>query len=81
MYSGRGVWRCGYDPGTSILITAGSDSSIKMRHLNAQSLRHLLPGIVKDNDTDDKMEVFKICLRRNLPVESREFIDRLSNQN
>lgn len=75
---GRGVWRCGYDPGTSILITAGSDSSIKMRHLNTQSLRHLLHGIVKDNDADDKMEVFKICLRMNLPVESREFIDSKS---
>lgn len=75
---GRGVWRCGYVPGASILITAGSDSSIKMRHLNTQALRHLLHGIVKDNDADDKMEVFEICLQRNLYVESREFIDSKS---
>lgn len=49
-----------------------------MQHLNTQALRHLLHGIVKDNDADDKMEVFKICLQRNSSVESREFIDSKS---
>ncbi|XP_075524062.1 uncharacterized protein LOC142556499 isoform X1 [Primulina tabacum] len=32
-HTGRGVWRCLYEPSSSILITAGFDSAIKVRHL------------------------------------------------
>lgn len=33
-YSGRGVWRCLYDPSSSVLVTAGFDSAIKVHHLH-----------------------------------------------
>ncbi|XP_073147643.1 uncharacterized protein [Henckelia pumila] len=32
-HTGRGVWRCLYDASSSILVTAGFDSAIKVRHL------------------------------------------------
>ncbi|KAH9318915.1 hypothetical protein KI387_020684, partial [Taxus chinensis] len=75
---GRGVWRCGYDAGTSILITAGSDSSIKMRYLKKQTARHILHGIVKDNYVADNMEFFNICLQGDLPMENHELMDSKS---
>lgn len=31
--SGRGVWRCAYDPNSSLLVTAGFDSAIKVHQL------------------------------------------------
>jgi len=46
--------------------------------LNTQALRHLLHAIVKDNDANDKMDVFKICLQKNLSVERCELIDSKS---
>lgn len=32
---GRGVWRCLYDPNSSLLVTAGFDSAIKVHQLHA----------------------------------------------
>ncbi|KAL8147904.1 hypothetical protein AgCh_005287 [Apium graveolens] len=32
---GRGVWRCLYDPGSSLLVTAGFDSAVKVHNLHA----------------------------------------------
>lgn len=32
-HTGRGVWRCLYDPSSSVLVTAGFDSAIKVHHL------------------------------------------------
>lgn len=34
MYRGRGIWRCLYDPNSSLLITAGFDSAIKVHQLH-----------------------------------------------
>lgn len=36
-HSGRGIWRCLYDPDVSLLITAGFDSAIKAHRLLASS--------------------------------------------
>ncbi|XAR61466.1 hypothetical protein NMG60_11035174 [Bertholletia excelsa] len=36
---GRGIWRCLYDPDSSLLVTAGFDSQIKINRLNASSLK------------------------------------------
>ncbi|XP_042476563.1 uncharacterized protein LOC122058127 isoform X2 [Macadamia integrifolia] len=33
-HTGRGIWRCLYDPNSSLLITAGFDSSIKVHQLH-----------------------------------------------
>lgn len=35
LHRGRGVWRCLYDPNSSILVTAGFDSAIKIHQLHA----------------------------------------------
>eukprot|EP01018_Ginkgo_biloba_P008951 Gb_26563 [translate_table: standard] len=77
-HTGRGIWRCVYDPGTSILVTAGSDSAIKMRHLNTQAFRHLLYPTGNPNGMDDKMEVFKINVQRELSRGNQEFMDSKS---
>ncbi|KAF5190872.1 Wd repeat-containing protein [Thalictrum thalictroides] len=34
-HTGRGIWRCTYDPSSSLLITAGFDSSVKVNRLHA----------------------------------------------
>ncbi|PIA37960.1 hypothetical protein AQUCO_02900069v1 [Aquilegia coerulea] len=34
-HTGRGIWRCTYDPSSSLLITAGFDSSVKVHRLHA----------------------------------------------
>lgn len=34
MYRGRGIWRCLYDANSSLLITAGFDSAIKVHQLH-----------------------------------------------
>ncbi|GLJ20918.1 hypothetical protein SUGI_0381750 [Cryptomeria japonica] len=75
---GRGVWRCVYDPGTSILITAGSDSLIKMQCLTKQTVKHMLHTTVKDNYVDDNMEIFNICLLGDVTLESPDFMDSKS---
>jgi hypothetical protein len=33
IYSGRGIWRCLFDPSSLLLVTAGFDSAIKVHHL------------------------------------------------
>ena len=37
MCRGRGIWRCLYDPNSSLLITAGFDSAIKVHQLHFSS--------------------------------------------
>ncbi|CAM8965527.1 unnamed protein product [Rhodiola kirilowii] len=36
---GRGIWRCLYEPTSSLLITAGFDSSLKIHQLNVSSFQ------------------------------------------
>ncbi|KAB2620162.1 hypothetical protein D8674_041787 [Pyrus ussuriensis x Pyrus communis] len=36
-HTGRGIWRCLYDPNSSLLITAGFDSAIKVHQLHTSS--------------------------------------------
>ncbi|XP_022934499.1 uncharacterized protein LOC111441655 isoform X2 [Cucurbita moschata] len=52
---GRGVWRCLYDPMSSLLITAGFDSSIKVHRLNTS-----LSGT--SNEPAESAEVFTSCI-------------------
>ncbi|XP_058076183.1 uncharacterized protein LOC131224801 isoform X2 [Magnolia sinica] len=57
---GRGIWRCLYDPSSSLLITAGFDSAIKVHPLNASSLGKKIDcdGAVKE--FMDRTEIFTI---------------------
>ncbi|KAG6606915.1 WD repeat-containing protein 6, partial [Cucurbita argyrosperma subsp. sororia] len=62
---GRGVWRCLYDPMSSLLITAGFDSSIKVHQLNIY-----LSGTSNDpaeiTSSSMKREFFTSCIPKSL---------------
>eukprot|EP00268_Persea_americana_P040412 TRINITY_DN4014_c1_g1_i13.p1 TRINITY_DN4014_c1_g1~~TRINITY_DN4014_c1_g1_i13.p1 ORF type:complete len:1209 (+),score=238.90 TRINITY_DN4014_c1_g1_i13:677-4303(+) len=49
---GRGIWRCLFDPSSSLLITAGFDSAIKIHPLPVSSFRSTI-------DKDETAEEFK----------------------
>ncbi|KAL3652969.1 hypothetical protein CASFOL_002650 [Castilleja foliolosa] len=57
---GRGVWRCLYDPSSSLLVTAGFDSSIKVHKL-VTSFKGLERTVASDDFSDSK-EVFALSL-------------------
>ncbi|XP_021812748.1 uncharacterized protein LOC110755775 isoform X3 [Prunus avium] len=50
-HTGRGIWRCLYDPNSSLLITAGFDSAIKVHQLHA-SLSGGLEGLAETKEID-----------------------------
>ncbi|CAA0824947.1 Transducin family protein / WD-40 repeat family protein [Striga hermonthica] len=57
---GRGVWRCLYDPSSSLLVTAGFDSAIKVHQFHASFKG--LEGNVEQDDFSNSKEVFAISL-------------------
>ncbi|TKY61668.1 WD repeat-containing protein 6 [Spatholobus suberectus] len=58
IYSGRGIWRCLYDTNSSLLITAGFDSAIKVHQRHASLSR----GLEAAQGSPGKTEVFSICI-------------------
>ncbi|XP_077240486.1 transducin family protein / WD-40 repeat family protein isoform X2 [Tasmannia lanceolata] len=60
-HTGRGIWRCLYDPSTALLVTAGFDSAIKVHPLNASTLKDTPEqnGVVKE--FKERTEIFTIC--------------------
>lgn len=60
-YSGRGIWRCLYDPNSSLLVTAGFDSAIKVHQLHSCGSEILL-DTVGVHDSQDKVESFSTRL-------------------
>ncbi|KAL1553047.1 hypothetical protein AAHA92_13772 [Salvia divinorum] len=57
---GRGVWRCLYDPGSSLLVTAGFDSAIKLHQLCISS--EGLEKAVASEDFSDRKEAFALSI-------------------
>ncbi|XP_028791484.1 uncharacterized protein LOC114747332 [Neltuma alba] len=57
-HTGRGIWRCLYDPNTSLLITAGFDSAIKVHQPYALMSR----GLTAAKEKPDRTETFSICI-------------------
>ncbi|KAI3693829.1 hypothetical protein L1987_76782 [Smallanthus sonchifolius] len=55
---GRGVWRCLYDPFSSLLVTAGFDSAIKVHQLHSS----LPMGLARSNGVEEyeKKQIFTI---------------------
>ncbi|KAM0015733.1 putative transcription factor WD40-like family [Helianthus debilis subsp. tardiflorus] len=55
---GRGVWRCVYDPSSSLLVTAGFDSAIKVHLLHSS----LPMGLTRCNGVEDheRKQIFTI---------------------
>ncbi|KAF9619934.1 hypothetical protein IFM89_010245 [Coptis chinensis] len=62
-HSGRGIWRCTYDPSSSLLITAGFDSSVKVHQMH-DSLRRgsVKQNIVAVDGFKERMEHFKLSV-------------------
>lgn len=58
--SGRGVWRCLYDPSSSLLVTAGFDSAIKLHQLLISSKG--IEKTVASEDYCDKKEAFVLSI-------------------
>ncbi|RRT81213.1 hypothetical protein B296_00022436, partial [Ensete ventricosum] len=58
---GRGIWRCLYDPDSSLLVSAGFDSTIKVHQLYSSSSTGTREqgGLV--DDPKDQREIFEIC--------------------
>ncbi|KAK3194383.1 hypothetical protein Dsin_025693 [Dipteronia sinensis] len=56
---GRGIWRCLYDPISSLLVTAGFDSAIKVHELCA-SLSRSLQAHPEAKEFNDRTEVFNV---------------------
>ncbi|KAK1277498.1 hypothetical protein QJS04_geneDACA015818 [Acorus gramineus] len=60
-HSGRGIWRCLYDPNSSLLVTAGFDSTIKVHKLHSSLLSTSeQKGML--NEFKDSTEFFTICM-------------------
>ncbi|MQL92620.1 hypothetical protein Taro_025232 [Colocasia esculenta] len=59
-HSGRGIWRCLYDPKTSLLITAGFDSAIQVHLIPALLCKNSPQSEGMLNDLDHKTEIFSI---------------------
>ncbi|KAH1079034.1 hypothetical protein AAZX31_19G206700 [Glycine max] len=55
---GRGIWRCLYDPNSSLLITAGFDSAIKVHQPRASLPR----GLEAAQGSPGRTEMFSICI-------------------
>ncbi|KAF3504368.1 hypothetical protein F2Q69_00039460 [Brassica cretica] len=60
-HTGRGIWRCLYDPNSSLLVTAGFDSAIKVHQLHNCGSEILL-DTVGVHDSQDKVESFSTRL-------------------
>ncbi|XP_010428847.1 PREDICTED: WD repeat-containing protein 6-like isoform X1 [Camelina sativa] len=58
---GRGIWRCLYDPNSSLLVTAGFDSAIKVHQLHKCGSKTFLDTVGVLN-SPDKVEYFSACL-------------------
>lgn len=58
---GRGIWRCLYDPNSSLLVTAGFDSAIKVHQLHNRGSETSLDAVGVLN-SPDKLEYFSTCL-------------------
>ncbi|KAI3905302.1 hypothetical protein MKX01_039993 [Papaver californicum] len=57
---GRGIWRCTYDPSSSLLITAGFDSAVKVHLLNASYPHGSNVRNGASKDFNSRTEIFTI---------------------
>ncbi|XP_057519754.1 uncharacterized protein LOC130800308 isoform X2 [Amaranthus tricolor] len=61
---GRGIWRCLYDPHTSLVVSAGFDSAIKVHRLH--SPLSALSGEFFKEVEGKKEEIFRLCIPNSL---------------
>ncbi|KAJ7977730.1 WD repeat-containing protein [Quillaja saponaria] len=55
---GRGIWRCLYDPNSTLLITAGFDSAIKVHQRHAS----MSMALAKVQESIGTRQTFSICI-------------------
>ncbi|CAN4112818.1 unnamed protein product [Withania somnifera] len=60
--SGRGIWRCLYDPDTALIVTAGFDSSIKVHRLQSSFSNASAGGISEVQDSTVQKEEFALYI-------------------
>ncbi|XP_020590632.1 uncharacterized protein LOC110031650 isoform X2 [Phalaenopsis equestris] len=72
---GRGIWRCLFDHGSSLLVTAGFDSAIKMRQVHSPSVSEPTKDDRLLNNGNDVREIFTIAIpqvaRQHGPMDSK----------
>ncbi|CAL5423215.1 unnamed protein product [Camellia sinensis] len=61
---GRGIWRCLYDPNSSLLVTAGFDSSIKAQLLNASLFKSSERHDEEAKELTDRTKIFTVRIPR-----------------
>ncbi|KAA3462396.1 putative WD repeat-containing protein isoform X1 [Gossypium australe] len=60
---GRGIWRCLYDPNSSLLVTAGFDSAIKVHRLHTSVCKTLdLEGDADSEDIIEGAQISTTCI-------------------
>ncbi|THG19177.1 hypothetical protein TEA_002269 [Camellia sinensis var. sinensis] len=63
-HGGRGIWRCLYDPNSSLLVTAGFDSSIKAQLLNASLFKSSERHDEEAKELTDGTKIFTVRIPR-----------------
>ncbi|KAI8522511.1 hypothetical protein RHMOL_Rhmol13G0002700 [Rhododendron molle] len=61
---GRGIWRCLYDPNSSLLVTAGFDSAIKAQQLHASMFGCSKRYAEEVEQLTDRTRIFTVCVPR-----------------
>ncbi|KAL1816485.1 hypothetical protein DCAR_0520886 [Daucus carota subsp. sativus] len=59
---GRGVWRCLYDPCTSLLVTAGFDSAVKVHNLHTFEASNSDRSIQLIDNSIHQKDLFSFCI-------------------
>lgn len=72
---GRGIWRCLYDPNSSLLVTAGFDSAIKVHQVCSSVYKTLdLEGDAESEDIIEGVQISTIHIPNS--VEHAGLMDR-----
>ncbi|XP_042410998.1 WD repeat-containing protein 6-like isoform X1 [Zingiber officinale] len=59
---GRGIWRCLYDPDSSLLVSAGFDSAVKVHQITSSSSKEAREQYGISDNLMDQRENFQICI-------------------
>ncbi|GFZ16983.1 transducin family protein [Actinidia rufa] len=59
---GRGIWRCLYDPNSSLLVTAGFDTALKAQQLQASLFESLERHAEEVKELTGRRKIFTVCI-------------------
>lgn len=72
--SGRGIWRCLYEPSLSLIITAGFDSAIKINEIPSSLPKQNGGPIPATGDSTHLSDIFTISAPKT--TKQLSFMDR-----